>query len=224
MGISVTDAGGRLRSTAEILRDVADRFASYANGTEKSALAQELFGKSGAKLIAFLNEGREGLQKFGGASEEQIRVAAELQSRIDRLAAAWDRLKMSIAGAVAGAIVGVEQSTQQQIQALEYQLQRLEENLQNPRFRKNPAIFEQISRKVLETRGQLEGLRSAIEEAAKAPAGAGGDRAPIVGIIETAAKARRKPASTWRSTSAGSRQLQRLKPTGRPSRCAIALR
>ena len=118
MGISVTDAGGRLRSTGDILRDVSDRFAGYANGAEKSALAQELFGKSGAKLIAFLSEGREGLEKFGGASEEQIRVAGELQGRIDKLAAAWDRLKFSIAGAVAGAVVGVELSAKQQIAGL----------------------------------------------------------------------------------------------------------
>jgi hypothetical protein len=64
MGIAVTDSNGNLRNTAEILADVAEKFASYENGAEKTALAQRIFGESGAKLIPFLNNGRDGLQQM----------------------------------------------------------------------------------------------------------------------------------------------------------------
>jgi hypothetical protein len=61
MGISITDGNGNLRSTTDLLGDVAERFAAYENSAAKTALAQELFGRSGAKLIPFLNSGRDGL-------------------------------------------------------------------------------------------------------------------------------------------------------------------
>lgn len=61
MGVSVKNADGALKSTEQLLGDVADQFASYADGAAKTALAQELFGKSGAKMIPFLNQGRAGL-------------------------------------------------------------------------------------------------------------------------------------------------------------------
>jgi hypothetical protein len=61
MGIKVTDANGAVKSTTDILGDVADKFASYESGVNRTALAQEVFGKSGARLLPFLVQGREGL-------------------------------------------------------------------------------------------------------------------------------------------------------------------
>lgn len=104
LGIATTDANGNLRSTADVLGDVAEKFSGYENGANKSALANELFGRSGAKLIAFLNEGRDGLDKFGGASQSAIEEAAKLQSEIDKASAAWERFKLSVVGAVAGLV------------------------------------------------------------------------------------------------------------------------
>lgn len=104
MGVQFRDVDGRARSTADILRDVADRFSTYRDGAEKSALATELLGRSGAKFIAWLSEGREGLDKFGGASDEAIRNAARLQGQMDKLSASWEKFWISVAGNTAGAI------------------------------------------------------------------------------------------------------------------------
>jgi hypothetical protein len=71
IGVAIKDARGNLRGTDEVLRDVADRFASYADGAGKSALATELFGKAGQALIPLLNQGSAGL-------EAQARLASEL--------------------------------------------------------------------------------------------------------------------------------------------------
>ncbi|MCU0814844.1 MAG: phage tail tape measure protein [Burkholderiaceae bacterium] len=50
MGINVRDAQGNLRSTRDVLGEVADKFQTYGDGAGKAALAQELFGKAGANL------------------------------------------------------------------------------------------------------------------------------------------------------------------------------
>lgn len=64
VGVSVTDAEGKLRSLDEILKDIAQGTKRLKNPTEKAALAQELIGKSGVNLINFLNEGRSGINRL----------------------------------------------------------------------------------------------------------------------------------------------------------------
>lgn len=64
MGIKTNDADGSLKSTRQVLGEVADKFAGYADGAAKSALAQELFGKSGAELIPLLNGGAQALADY----------------------------------------------------------------------------------------------------------------------------------------------------------------
>ena len=61
LGVAVTDSEGKLRPQRELLGDMAERFASMEDGTRKTALAQEIFGRSGTKLIPMLNQGRAGL-------------------------------------------------------------------------------------------------------------------------------------------------------------------
>jgi len=64
MGINTKAADGALKSTRVILGEVADKMASYRDGVAKSALAQEIFGRSGAELIPLLNGGAESLSAF----------------------------------------------------------------------------------------------------------------------------------------------------------------
>lgn len=62
IGVAVKNADGSLRATDSILLDVADKFSRMQDGAAKAALAQELFGKTGAELIPFLNQGRAGIE------------------------------------------------------------------------------------------------------------------------------------------------------------------
>lgn len=62
LGISVQNADGTMRSTEDLLLDVADKFSKMENGVAKTGLAMELFGRSGATLIPLLNEGRSGIE------------------------------------------------------------------------------------------------------------------------------------------------------------------
>jgi hypothetical protein len=61
IGVSVRDANGNLKTADGLLLEVADKFQGYTDGANKTALAQDLFGKSGAKLIPLLNSGKQGI-------------------------------------------------------------------------------------------------------------------------------------------------------------------
>jgi hypothetical protein len=96
LGVAVTDARGVLRPVDDVLGDLADRFAAMEDGTTKTALALRIFGKSGAELIPFLNNGRDGLAAFRAeaaalgltVSNETAMAASQLRDNMDRLKAA----------------------------------------------------------------------------------------------------------------------------------------
>lgn len=70
LGVNVKDAQGNLRRMEDVLPDIASKFKSIQNETLKAALAQEVFGKSGADLIEFLNQGADGLEGMRDRARE----------------------------------------------------------------------------------------------------------------------------------------------------------
>jgi len=61
VGVEFRNQDGTLRGTDAVLLDLAERFKAMPDGAEKSALAVQIFGKAGAELIPFLNQGRDGI-------------------------------------------------------------------------------------------------------------------------------------------------------------------
>ena len=70
LGVSVTDANGELKGGEQLFREVAEGLKNVDNATERAALAQEIFGRSGAQLLPLLNEGEAGIKKLGDRAEE----------------------------------------------------------------------------------------------------------------------------------------------------------
>ena len=95
LGVATQDADGNLRSQADVMTDLADRFAQMQDGATKTALAQEIFGRSGANLIPMLNAGSDGLQRMGDEAErlglvfdtQTAQAAERLNDNIARLRA-----------------------------------------------------------------------------------------------------------------------------------------
>lgn len=69
LGVSVFDASGQIREGDKVLSDLADQFAAMPDGAQKSALAMQLFGESGAKMVPLLNSGSEGIDKLTKQAE-----------------------------------------------------------------------------------------------------------------------------------------------------------
>jgi phage-related protein len=109
LGISVRDANGQLRPTADVLKELSDRFQAMPDGAEKTALAMDLFGKSGAAMIPMLNAGSAGItalmdeaQKMGLViSQETADSAGKFNENLDKLAAAASGLALIIASHLA---------------------------------------------------------------------------------------------------------------------------
>lgn len=64
LGISVTDADGKLKSSSAVMTEIAGRFAGMEDGAGKTALAMQLMGRSGADMIPMLNAGADGLKRM----------------------------------------------------------------------------------------------------------------------------------------------------------------
>jgi len=64
LGVSATDASGKLRSADAVMLDIATKFKAMPDGAQKTAMAMQLFGKSGAELVPMLNLGGEAIDKM----------------------------------------------------------------------------------------------------------------------------------------------------------------
>ena len=53
-----------LKSSAQVLTEIAGKFEGSADGANKTAAAMALLGKSGRELIPLLNEGAAGLDEM----------------------------------------------------------------------------------------------------------------------------------------------------------------
>jgi len=62
LNIQVKDSNGNLKNQDVLLLEAADAFKKMPDGTRKTALAMELFGRAGAKIIPLLNEGSGGIK------------------------------------------------------------------------------------------------------------------------------------------------------------------
>lgn len=81
LGISATDANGNLRSTNEVMTEVAEKFAGMQDGAGKTAIAMNIFGRSGAQLIPLLNSGRDGLAQM---AQEADRFGVTISGNVSR--------------------------------------------------------------------------------------------------------------------------------------------
>jgi phage-related minor tail protein len=105
MGISIKNTDGTLKSSGQVLDEVANKFAGYEDSATKTALAVQLFGRAGADLIPLLNAGSAGikeagdeLERFGAVISTNAAKNAELfNDNITRLTTVGSALGQSIA-------------------------------------------------------------------------------------------------------------------------------
>ena len=62
LGVSLKNEQGALRSSEDILKDIATKFRALPDGIEKTNAAVQIFGRAGADLIPTLNEGANRLE------------------------------------------------------------------------------------------------------------------------------------------------------------------
>jgi hypothetical protein len=75
LGVSTEDATGKTRPMLDVFEDAADSIKSLGSGSEATAAAMTLFGRSGRDMLPVLLQGREGIQ---AAAEEAAKFGMVL--------------------------------------------------------------------------------------------------------------------------------------------------
>lgn len=99
LGLSVMDTSGQLKNTETLIGDIAQRFSELEDGPRKTAIAMDLFGKSGAQMIPFLNAGRDGLKEM---ADEADRLGITISARTAAAAEKFNDGLTRLNGAVQG--------------------------------------------------------------------------------------------------------------------------
>ncbi|MFN3314601.1 MAG: hypothetical protein ACK46Q_14205 [Hyphomonas sp.] len=115
IGVSVRDVNGAMRPTSEVMADVAQVLSGMPDGAEKTALAMEYLGRSGADLIPMMNGGRDALKgMFDEADDLGIVISPEMaknaelfNDNISRLTKQFSGLWTMIAANLAPALVRI---------------------------------------------------------------------------------------------------------------------
>lgn len=86
-------------SLPDVMSKIADKFKDSEDGATKAAVAQQLFGRAGAELIPFLNQGSDAIKEQGDEAERLNAVMGEdAVAAGEALDAAWDKLTMQGVG------------------------------------------------------------------------------------------------------------------------------
>lgn len=105
IGVAATDVDGKLRPVADVLGDVADKFATYADGANKTALGTAIFGSAFAELGPILNNGTKGMDEFVDAARAAgtqldgptAAAAKRVKDNIDALTPSFDSFYQKVA-------------------------------------------------------------------------------------------------------------------------------
>lgn len=109
LGIETRNTDGSIRGVKDILYDTADAFSEMEDGTAKSAMAMEIFGKSGAELIPVLNAGSDGLREMDEMARKLgLSMSQEAAANAEKFNDTLDLIGMGLQGVgrqVAGQIL-----------------------------------------------------------------------------------------------------------------------
>lgn len=105
LGIKVQDVNGKLRNSHDVFLDVAEKFKDMEAGAKKTALAVDLFGRSGTALIQTLDLGKDGIEEMTKAAKamgyvigtDSAESIATFNDGIDKMKARLDSLWRMIA-------------------------------------------------------------------------------------------------------------------------------
>ncbi len=156
LGISVTDAAGKLRGSDQVFADIAERFGRMEDGATKTALAISLFGKSGAELIPLLNSGKDGLAAM---ADESDRLGLTISTSTGKAAEKFNDTLTKI-GSILGGVVN------KVMQAALPALQSLADTLASPQFAEAAAslatalvtAFDAVVQAVVATTNAVQGF------------------------------------------------------------------
>jgi len=80
LGISITDSNGHLRDIDAVFMDTVTALNNLSSSTERAAFAQELFSRSGTKLLPLILAGREGIEQMRQATRDMGNTFSDVEA------------------------------------------------------------------------------------------------------------------------------------------------
>ena len=115
LGISLTDAGGNIKSAEDVLLESIDALARMEDTTKRNDLATQLFGKSYQEMLPLLNAGGDGIRQlmqeaedYGMVmSEDAVKASAAFVDSLTRLKGTFQGVKNTIGAEFMPAITDI---------------------------------------------------------------------------------------------------------------------
>ena len=112
LGVSFRDAAGHMRSTTDLLPELADKIAGMADPTLQARAATALFGGAGEAMLPFLRRGSAGIaeytakaRSFGVMNDAGVAAANRLREAQESLGLAVEGLGNTVAERLAPVLV-----------------------------------------------------------------------------------------------------------------------
>ena len=113
----------QFKDTSDLLGAVADKLSKMEDGSRKTAIAQELLGKSGAQLLPLLNGGADGLKSMADEAErfgiivdsKAVASAEKLNDNITRIQTASKGLALALGNALLPSLADTTEAMVQSI-------------------------------------------------------------------------------------------------------------
>lgn len=84
LGLSVRDSNGQIKTTEQMLNEVADALAKVPSDTLRASAAVDIFGGAATKLLPILENGSAGLEEYAREADRLGTVVTEQQSKTAR--------------------------------------------------------------------------------------------------------------------------------------------
>lgn len=105
LGVATRDANGDLRSQEAILDDTLSALAGVESSTERTALAQQVFGRGAREMLGVVAQGPEDLDRLrnrfrelgAGMGEDGVRASADAGDAMEELRVAMRSLRDTLA-------------------------------------------------------------------------------------------------------------------------------
>lgn len=135
-GVALKDSSGNMRSTDELLADVADKLQRVKDPATRAAAASRLFGGAGAKLLPMLKDGSKGLAEFSAEArrmglvidDASVRAGEEFGDAMDRLKLSFTGVRNTIGAAVIPALTKLIDKATELVVKYQPQIQAFAEN------------------------------------------------------------------------------------------------
>ena len=115
LNIEVKNADGTMKSSQQVLLEVADRFAGMEDGAVKTAAAMAIFGRSGRDMIPMLNQGSAGIRTMM-AEADQLGIV--IDEKTGKAAERFNDSLATIAQVIKGVVVQVTSNLAPQLAEL----------------------------------------------------------------------------------------------------------